>query len=159
MENGEESGSGIWNAGSRSRATQSGIKAGPGGPQRNGVHLFLDDVGTGYSPLAHLNDYFFDKIKIDKCFVCKLDKEPYAEAIIKAVIVIATATSIPNQLLRRKPLACNWLVLLKQTWNDCSKTGRAVVEIATELKARHSCRQPVEIMARNVKGRACRYTR
>ncbi|MCE9680878.1 putative bifunctional diguanylate cyclase/phosphodiesterase [Halomonas alkalisoli] len=56
-----------------------------------GVRLSLDDFGTGYSSLAHLNDYFFDEIKIDKSFVSQLDKGPYAQAIVKAVVVIAGA--------------------------------------------------------------------
>lgn len=56
-----------------------------------GVRLSLDDFGTGYSSLGHLKDYFFDEIKIDKSFVCQLDKGPYAQAIVKSVIVIAAA--------------------------------------------------------------------
>lgn len=56
-----------------------------------GVRLSLDDFGTGYSSLGHLKDYFFDEIKIDRNFVCQLDEGPYAQAIVKAVIVIAAA--------------------------------------------------------------------
>lgn len=56
-----------------------------------GVRLSLDDFGTGYSSLGHLNDYFFDEIKIDKSFVSQLDEGPYPQAIVKAVIVIAAA--------------------------------------------------------------------
>lgn len=56
-----------------------------------GVRLSLDDFGTGYSSLGHLKDYFFDEIKIDKSFVCQLDEGPYAQAIVKSVIVIAAA--------------------------------------------------------------------
>lgn len=56
-----------------------------------GVRLSLDDFGTGYSSLGHLNHYFFDEIKIDKSFVAQLNEGPYAQAIVKAVIVIAAA--------------------------------------------------------------------
>lgn len=56
-----------------------------------GVRLSLDDFGTGYSSLAHLKDYLFDEIKIDKSFVSQLDQGPYAQAIVKAVILIAAA--------------------------------------------------------------------
>ena len=56
-----------------------------------GVRLSLDDFGTGYSSLGHLKDYFFDEIKIDKSFVAQLNEGPYAQAIVKAVIVIAAA--------------------------------------------------------------------
>lgn len=56
-----------------------------------GVRLSLDDFGTGYSSLGHLNDYFFNEIKIDKSFVSQLDNGPYAQAIVRAVIAIAAA--------------------------------------------------------------------
>ncbi|MCO7246717.1 EAL domain-containing protein [Halomonas sp. Mc5H-6] len=56
-----------------------------------GVRLSLDDFGTGYSSLGHLKDYFFDEIKIDKSFISQLDDNPYRQAIVKAVIVIAEA--------------------------------------------------------------------
>ncbi|PXX91793.1 hypothetical protein DIT71_07995 [Marinobacter vulgaris] len=56
-----------------------------------GVRLSLDDFGTGYSSLGHLNDYFFDEIKIDKSFIFQLDEGPYSQAIVKAVAVIAAA--------------------------------------------------------------------
>ncbi len=68
-----------------------GLKADLEALSAMGVRLSLDDFGTGYSSLAHLNDYFFDEIKIDKSFVCKLNNEPYARAIVGAVIGIAAA--------------------------------------------------------------------
>lgn len=81
-----------------------------------GVRLSLDDFGTGYSSLAHLNNYFFDEIKIDKSFVRNLEKEPYAQAIVKAVILIATAMGadvvaegieLQGQLATAQRLGCN----------------------------------------------------
>lgn len=56
-----------------------------------GVKLSLDDFGVGYSSLAHLNDYPFDEIKIDKSFTSQLGISRYGEAIVTAVSAIATA--------------------------------------------------------------------
>ncbi len=80
-----------------------------------GVRLSLDDFGTGYSSLGHLNDYFFDEIKIDKSFVHQLDEGPYAQAIVKAVILIAAAINaeviaegveLPSQIATLQYLGC-----------------------------------------------------
>lgn len=80
-----------------------------------GVRLSLDDFGTGYSSLEHLSDYSFNEIKIDKSFVCQLDNGPYAQAIVKAVIVIAAAIGadvvaegleLPSQIATVQRLGC-----------------------------------------------------
>ncbi len=81
-----------------------------------GVRLSLDDFGTGYSSLSHLKDYVFDEIKIDKSFVHQLDEGPYAQAIVKAVILIAAAIHADvvaegiestNQIATLRHLGCN----------------------------------------------------
>ncbi|OYX66231.1 MAG: hypothetical protein B7Y88_04865 [Sphingomonadales bacterium 32-64-17] len=49
------------------------------------VHFALDDFGTGYSSLSYLHRYHFDKIKIDRSFVCGPEVGPHSDAIVRAV--------------------------------------------------------------------------
>lgn len=60
-----------------------------------GVKIAMDDFGTGYSSLSYLQSFPFDKIKIDRSFISKLDQNPQSHAIIRAVIGLARGLSLP----------------------------------------------------------------
>ncbi len=81
-----------------------------------GLRISLDDFGTGYSSLNYLRSFPFDKIKIDRCFVEGITDRADCQAIIHAVLSLAsslnmttTAEGIENsaQLLRLKEDGCN----------------------------------------------------
>jgi len=55
-----------------------------------GVSIAIDDFGTGYSSLAHLQQLPVDIIKIDLSFVQRLGHGRQDEAIVAAVIHLAT---------------------------------------------------------------------
>ncbi len=55
-----------------------------------GVNIALDDFGTGYSSLNYLRSFPFDKIKIDRCFVADLGEKDDSQAIVQAVIGLAS---------------------------------------------------------------------
>ena len=54
-----------------------------------GVTLAIDDFGTGYSSLAHLRDFPFDEIKLDRTFVTDIGTHPGSGAIVAGVIGLA----------------------------------------------------------------------
>ncbi len=69
-----------------------------------GAKIALDDFGTGFSSLNYLRAFPFDKIKIDKCFICEIQERKDCRAIISAVMSLAkdlgmrtTAEGIENQ--------------------------------------------------------------
>ncbi len=59
-----------------------------------GVRVSMDDFGTGYSSMAYLQQFEFDKIKIDRRFVDGLARGPNSAAIIKAIVHLGTNIGI-----------------------------------------------------------------
>ncbi|WP_160113626.1 putative bifunctional diguanylate cyclase/phosphodiesterase [Phyllobacterium salinisoli] len=55
-----------------------------------GIHLTMDDFGTGFSSLNNLRRFRFDRLKIDRSFTRDLDKNDSAE-IIKSMISLSKA--------------------------------------------------------------------
>ena len=53
-----------------------------------GVRISLDDFGTGQSSLGRLRDFIFDKVKIDRAFVSRINSDRASEHIIKAILAM-----------------------------------------------------------------------
>ena len=60
-----------------------------------GVSVALDDFGTGYSSLSTLQAFPFDKIKIDRSFVSKLEKQDNAASIVRSVLSLGHSLGMP----------------------------------------------------------------
>jgi diguanylate cyclase (GGDEF)-like protein len=56
-----------------------------------GVRIALDDFGSGYSSLSYLQQFPFDKLKIDRGFVTPLGRSANAGVIIQAIIALGRA--------------------------------------------------------------------
>jgi diguanylate cyclase (GGDEF)-like protein len=54
-----------------------------------GVHLAVDDYGTGYSICGHLKDFPIGRLKIDQSFVAGLPHDLYDCAIVSSTISLA----------------------------------------------------------------------
>lgn len=54
-----------------------------------GVRIALDDFGTGYSSLNHMREMPLDLIKVDRCFITDLGKDPYSQVFVKMVSELA----------------------------------------------------------------------
>jgi diguanylate cyclase (GGDEF)-like protein/PAS domain S-box-containing protein len=81
-----------------------------------GVRLAVDDFGTGYSSLAYLRRFPVDALKIDRSFVCDLDRGARDAVIVEAVVglgralglrVVAEGVETPSQLARVRALGCD----------------------------------------------------
>lgn len=57
--------------------------------RKMGILLSLDDFGTGFSSLSYLKQFAFDRIKIDRSFICDLPDNLDNVAISRAVLKIA----------------------------------------------------------------------
>ena len=55
-----------------------------------GISIALDDFGVGFSSLAYLTVFPFDKVKIDKSFIDRLDR-PETSAVIASIVQLTTS--------------------------------------------------------------------
>ncbi len=55
----------------------------------SGIKVAMDDFGTGYSSLSYLQQFPFDILKIDQCFIREIDQNPKNAAIAQAIINMA----------------------------------------------------------------------
>ena len=54
-----------------------------------GVHVALDDFGSGYSALAHLTRVPFDVLKLDRQLVADADRSPASRTLLRGVVALA----------------------------------------------------------------------
>lgn len=81
-----------------------------------GVRLSTDDFGTGYSSLSYLHRFPFERLKIDRSFIGKMDSDPKSEEIVRTIMtlaenlhleVVAEGIETENQFMRLRELGCN----------------------------------------------------
>ncbi|NHN88764.1 bifunctional diguanylate cyclase/phosphodiesterase [Acetobacter conturbans] len=51
-----------------------------------GIGIVMDDFGTGYSSLSYLQDFQFDKVKIDRSFIWGMLEKTHSAAIVNAIL-------------------------------------------------------------------------
>ncbi len=60
-----------------------------------GVRVSMDDFGTGYSSLNTLQNFPFDKIKVDRVFTQSIESDPRSRAIIRSALLLGHSFKIP----------------------------------------------------------------
>ncbi|HVE56091.1 MAG TPA: EAL domain-containing protein [Pyrinomonadaceae bacterium] len=80
-----------------------------------GVRLSTDDFGTGYSSLSYLHRFPFERLKIDRSFIGKMDSDTKSEEIVRTILtlaenlrleVVAEGIETESQFLRLRELGC-----------------------------------------------------
>jgi len=59
-----------------------------------GIRLALDDFGTGYSALSYLQEFPFDKLKIDQSFVRHVGTDQGSPALLSSIVGLARALGL-----------------------------------------------------------------
>jgi len=80
-----------------------------------GTRIYLDDFGTGFSSLSHLQRFPIDALKIDRSFVARLSQDAPDQEIVRAIIglarslgkdVVAEGIETPGQADRLRLMGC-----------------------------------------------------
>ena len=62
--------------------------------QKKGVKISIDDFGTGYSSLSYLKLISIDEIKIDRCFISRIQHSAYNYRLVGNMIELARSARI-----------------------------------------------------------------
>jgi len=62
--------------------------------RRMGVRFAIDDFGTGYSNLAYLKRFEVERLKIDQTFVRRLTDDAQDQAIVRAIVQMASSLNL-----------------------------------------------------------------
>ncbi len=82
-----------------------------------GVHLSMDDYGTGYSSLAYIKNLALDELKIDRAFVTDMNTDKQSAAIVRSTIelghslgmtVVAEGVETEHELSELKRFGCDY---------------------------------------------------
>jgi diguanylate cyclase (GGDEF)-like protein len=60
----------------------------------HGVRVAVDNFGTGFAPLAHLQRFPVGALKIDRFFVSRIETDRTAEALVRGVVALAGALGL-----------------------------------------------------------------
>lgn len=60
-----------------------------------GIQIALDDFGTGYSSLRFIQQFPFDRIKIDRSFVTAMESDRKSQAVVEAILRLGVRLNIP----------------------------------------------------------------
>jgi len=82
-----------------------------------GVHVALDDFGSGSSALAHLTRLPIDIVTLDRSLITRIDRDPQSRALCESIIgiaralgldVVATGVETPAQLAALCGFECGY---------------------------------------------------
>ena len=59
-----------------------------------GISVAVDDFGTGYSNLSYLIDFSFQKLKIDRSFVSRIDTDSSSGAVVSTIVGLSRALGV-----------------------------------------------------------------
>ena len=62
--------------------------------QHHGIKISIDDFGTGYSSLSYLKLLAIDEVKIDRCFVSRIQHSAYNYRLLSNMIELAHSAQI-----------------------------------------------------------------
>lgn len=60
-----------------------------------GIRIAMDDFGIGYSSLSTLQNFPFDKIKIDRSFIKDVHRDQQRAAIVRSTLMLGNTLNIP----------------------------------------------------------------